>query len=648
MVISIVLLLMALVFHLFTVRQSKVERLEMQTNMERVAQQIASIRLSDSSSWKTYQEWIDNIISSDAGHDIVYIAIMDDDHNMAAHALNDHFLDVDNAGYLTRAEEIDIIQQLSNGQIAEESWNDFDNINVSLRLGRRSLGKVEVGFSLIDFNRDIRNRIIANAYIILGALAFGVLLSIWLARTISKPLEALTDGMQEVSQGNLNTYVQNNTNDEIGTLSESFNIMTTRLREKDTLQSFSKDLAFVVDKRSLFQLVTEQIVQYSGSEQCIFFLFDDFQNMSKADAVWAHPIRIEDAFSIEIDDECKGECFTKSDPFAPEELRHFDCFRQGARIIRCHFPQTEINLILPLISQGEVLGFILLGKKKETKHHYDDIQLQFLQTLAQQAALAVRNALLLHELTEHERLQKELEIAARVQQGLLPIESPKFSNIEFSGFCRPAAQVGGDYYDYFIIDEHRIGITIADVSGKGTSAAFYMAELKGMVTSLAFSHVSPKKVVRELNKFLGQNPDKRIFTTMIYGILDTQSLTFDFVRAGHNALVRVKEKDVNPDIYIPSGLGLGLADDETFQQLTVEESVALSKGDLLFFYTDGLSEAMNERHQEFSEERLYSILAQTFSQDVLQIQRQLMQEINLFTGTAPQHDDITMILAKIL
>ncbi len=627
----------------------------LQQNMERIALQIASIRLAETKDWRVYQEWIRNIIDSDAGRDLVYIAIFNDAREIVTYALNPQFLDIDNAGLLTRREETEIVRQLSNGQVAEESWQDFDHIPVNIRWGSESLGKVDVGFSLIDFNNRVQARLRTNIWLMLNALVLGVLLSIWMGRRITKPLDHLSAGMQEVSRGYLDFEIVRHSSDEIGDLSRSFNVMTRRLRDKAVLENFSRDLVYVADREAVIRMVTERIVDYAGAQQGVFFLFDENKKHSTAVSVWSHPAELSETIEIDIDESCRVDCLGRTMPFPPAEIIHLFSVKRALVKIRRQLPDVMFELVLPLLSQGEVIGFIILASPKSSDDNqktdpiYSRTEIQFLQTLAQQAAMAVRNATLLRELTEQERIKKELEIARNVQQRLLPVKAPRMDGVELSGFCCPATEVGGDYYDYFIIDSHRIGLAIADVTGKGTSAAFYMAELKGMMTSLAYTDMSPKEIIGQLNTYLTENIDKRVFATMIYGILDLQKKTFTFVRAGHNALVikHTREQE-SMEICIPEGLGIGLTNDVVYTEHTEQMTIDVHTGDILVLYTDGLSESMNEHYEEFAEERLYRLVSGSEQQTTEQLKDEILAAVNEFVGDAPQHDDITMVLARIL
>ncbi len=220
---------------------------------------------------------------------------------------------------------------------------------------------------------------------------------------------------------------------------------------------------------------------------------------------------------------------------------------------------------------------------------------------------------------------------------------PQLRNFQFDAICQPAQEVGGDYYDFFQLDENRLGVVIADVSGHGTSASFYMAEIKGMMLQLASAYLPPKTVLNELNKKLYHNIDRNMFITMIYGVLDIRKNTFNFARAGHNALLKI-DADNQHHFMIPPGIALGLDAGNIFENLLEEVTVELNSAETLVFYTDGLTEAMDKNKECFGEERLLDCLLTHERQDVLQLRIDIIESLGEFMAGSQPHDDITMVL----
>jgi len=223
-----------------------------------------------------------------------------------------------------------------------------------------------------------------------------------------------------------------------------------------------------------------------------------------------------------------------------------------------------------------------------------------------------------------------------------------------TALCVPAREVGGDYYDFLRLDEHRVGVLIADVSGKGTSAALYMAELKGLVLSLSQIHTSPRDLLIAANRLIAHHLDARSFITMTYAVIDLRLRTMTYARAGHTPLIYVpgvcaagQHRDAQ--ILVPDGMvvGLKLDNGEMFERLLVEQTIQLQAGDLYLFFTDGISEAMNTRDDCFGEARLGQLVETHAHLPSDELRERVLREIAAFVGDAPQHDDMTMILLKI-
>jgi serine phosphatase RsbU (regulator of sigma subunit) len=260
---------------------------------------------------------------------------------------------------------------------------------------------------------------------------------------------------------------------------------------------------------------------------------------------------------------------------------------------------------------------------------------------------------LLIQSAEKKRLEEELRIAHEIQMSLLPQGPLRMPGLSVTALCVPAREVGGDYYDFLPLDDHRVGVLIADVSGKGTSAALYMAELKGLVLSLSRIHASPRELLIMANRIIAQHLDARSFITMTYAVIDLHARTMTYARAGHTPLIYVPARngDAPPaaQILAPDGmvLGLKLDDGQMFERILEEETIPLRSGDLYLFFTDGITEAMDAGDDCFGEARLGKLVEEHGHLPADQLRERVLREISAFVGDAPQHDDMTMILLKV-
>jgi serine phosphatase RsbU (regulator of sigma subunit) len=257
---------------------------------------------------------------------------------------------------------------------------------------------------------------------------------------------------------------------------------------------------------------------------------------------------------------------------------------------------------------------------------------------------------LLRQSAEKERLEEELRIARTIQMSLLPKDRVSVPGLSIAALCLPANEVGGDYYDFIPLSDGRLAILIADVSGKGTSAALYMAELKGLSLSLSRMYDSPRLLLIEANKILAANLDSRSFITMVYAVIDVKNKKMTYARAGHNPIFQLSANGDRPraQVLAPDGMGLALDRGSLFEKILEEESIALVSGDLFLFFTDGVTEAMNTRSELFGDDRLRGIMEDNADLSMEELREKMVDEVFNFAGGALQHDDMTMVLVKVL
>jgi serine phosphatase RsbU (regulator of sigma subunit) len=254
---------------------------------------------------------------------------------------------------------------------------------------------------------------------------------------------------------------------------------------------------------------------------------------------------------------------------------------------------------------------------------------------------------LLRESAEKQRLEEELRIARQIQMSLLPQATVSLQGLRIAALCLPAAEVGGDYYDLLPLSDTRLGVLVADVSGKGTSAALYMAELKGLVLSLSRIHESPARLLAEANRILSANMDSRSFITMTYAVVDVAARTIRFARAGHNPIIHWEARGGRTRVLAPAGMGLGMDAGDHFERVLEEAEAPLASGDVFVFFTDGLSEAMNDRAELFGERRLRDVVERSPALGTEEMKDAILAEIRAFVGDAAPHDDMTLVVLKV-
>jgi serine phosphatase RsbU (regulator of sigma subunit) len=223
---------------------------------------------------------------------------------------------------------------------------------------------------------------------------------------------------------------------------------------------------------------------------------------------------------------------------------------------------------------------------------------------------------------------------------------PSVRGFDIDGLCVTANEIGGDFYDVIPVRSGRVDLVIGDVSGKGAAAAFYMAEFKGVIQTLVSHFDSPKDILTEMNSFLRKQCDQDMFLTMVYAILHPSRRTVRFARAGHCPVGLIRGRKLS--WLEPKGLGLGLVPDRLFRSQLAETRLTLKPEDVLFFYTDGLTEARNPVREEFGEERLAHLLAEAQPSTAQNLVRTVADRVDAFTENEPRHDDITMLALRML
>ena len=297
---------------------------------------------------------------------------------------------------------------------------------------------------------------------------------------------------------------------------------------------------------------------------------------------------------------------------------------------------------------GRIYGVISLGAKK-SEAPYSQGDLQVLGAVASQTGLALENAELTEsirkEIAQRERLDRELEIARDVQQRLFPQKLPVVRGLDFAGYCRPAQGVGGDYYDFVRLSDDCLGIAIGDVSGKGIAAALLMASLQASLRGQTIKPcVSLSEMVQNINRLVYDASSENRYATFFYAQYDPSSRLLRYVNAGHNAPLVYRFGNPQDVVRLDEGgTVIGLFPDFPYR----EASVALHSGDILVAFTDGISEAMNKREDEFGEEQLITGVREAKARTAADLISELLVSVDGFTAGARQHDDMTLVVVRV-
>lgn len=311
---------------------------------------------------------------------------------------------------------------------------------------------------------------------------------------------------------------------------------------------------------------------------------------------------------------------------------------------------VDIQFVAPLLLKNKLIGMVFLGGKR-SDDMFNSSDIQFVESISRQIAVAVENTRLSQETLENEILKRDLDLASKIQRNLLPVCVPSIRNLDICGTYVPASQVGGDYYDFLMEDdknpESSVTIILGDVAGKGVSAALMVARVQGIMNS-AFRQgtLSLKNLLVHANT-LTTFEDRKNFITLVAGRFNPVEKTVSFCRAGHLPILHYDASLKTVSRLTPKGIALGMSRNGKFSGNLDEVICKLNPGDIWLFFSDGISEAMNQQKEEFGEDRIESDLINFHHQSASEISDQIFKTLGDFLGENKPHDDTTLVVVKV-
>lgn len=303
--------------------------------------------------------------------------------------------------------------------------------------------------------------------------------------------------------------------------------------------------------------------------------------------------------------------------------------------------EIGIALIIPMMIKKNKMGLMFLGNRI-TRQEYSKSDIEYISSIASFAIISIENSRLLKETIEKQKLEKDLELARSIQQNLLPTKFPKSSDYQIAAINRTAKMVGGDYFDITELDNNRLLIAIADVSGKGIQAALLMANLQAFLKSIYKQNYKLNEASNFLNDLVSENTTNGSFITFFWGILDKRSKDFTYVNMGHNPPLLIRENSISK--LKKGGMILGVL--KTIIPYDFEK-IELKSNDTLVLFTDGITEAMNDNNEEYSDERLEELCINNSKLEANEIMSKILKDVENHSKYAEQSDDITCLVLKI-
>ncbi|HLU09929.1 MAG TPA: GAF domain-containing SpoIIE family protein phosphatase [Oceanobacillus sp.] len=297
-------------------------------------------------------------------------------------------------------------------------------------------------------------------------------------------------------------------------------------------------------------------------------------------------------------------------------------------------------LCAPMLVQDRLIGVVYVDTAMRSGN-FTDADLQLLNAVAGQAGVAIENARLYKVAVEKGRLDRELQMAREIQESLLPRRMPALPGYEVAARWRSAREVAGDFYDLFMLEDDALSLVIADVSDKGAPAALFMASARSMIRSHAFAGLSPVDVLRRTNDLILEDADSGMFVTVYYSLLRRDGYSIH-ANAGHNPPMLYRHADREVHLMPRGGRAIGWFPDNPIQAVELQ----LRPGDVIVYYTDGLTDAENQAGEPFGEERLAKALREAATRSADAILQHLVAQVDAFSKGTPAFDDLTLCVVR--
>jgi phosphoserine phosphatase RsbU/P len=321
------------------------------------------------------------------------------------------------------------------------------------------------------------------------------------------------------------------------------------------------------------------------------------------------------------------------------------------RVVKHDDPNLAVRSVIavPMTFRDRFFGVLAVANPVDNRL-FTQTECTLMESLAEQAALALHNAESLSLQIERSQLDLDLSIASGIQQMLIPSQSTVFPGLDLDARYSPAQRVGGDLFDVIVLSPTRLGVVVADVSGKGIAASLYMAVCRTNLRQIAPRHVSPAQTLIELNRTMGADIHGELYVTVIYAVIDIEANKATFARGGHE-LPLFARPDPSTGGYLThlvrsSGMPLGLVPDEIFTEAIEDKTEPFNSGDILVLYSDGVTEAPNEEEKEFSSARLADVVRALHTRPSRDINDGVLESIRRFSGGVVQRDDLTLVTVR--
>jgi sigma-B regulation protein RsbU (phosphoserine phosphatase) len=416
--------------------------------------------------------------------------------------------------------------------------------------------------------------------------------------------------------------------------SDLFSKLKKKTLETETLLEVEKSLSSTLNLNELLEIILDSLQKVVKYDAAGIFLVD--KNKQEIEHIKARGFdpALEPDLKLKIGEGLAGwAAKTRQGLIVPN-------VQQDSRYVEARV-ETKSEMVVPILAENQMIGVFNL--ESDVADAYDQDDLELLEAFASLAAVSLERARQHEEILEKRKLEEELSIAKRIQQSFLPRRKPQLPGFDISGINIPSETVGGDYYDFIPIIDKQIGMVVGDVSGKGIPAALIMASFRAGLIAEIRNNYAIRSIMYKVNNLLFESTEPDIYVTAVYGVLDTKNSIFTFSNAGHNAPIW-RRVDGEMEYLTEGGIALGMFENSKYE----ERPLGLKPGEIIVFYTDGVTEAKNESEEEFGTRRLKRVISESHQLGARQIRENIRSAVEDFTGLLRQEDDLTMIVVKVL
>jgi len=408
------------------------------------------------------------------------------------------------------------------------------------------------------------------------------------------------------------------------------------VEELSVLNEIATAISSTLELNRVIELIVQKCVKHLKVDQGAIWLLEESNEATPLKTMVRKVNSAADSLPYRLDTQLTGWMIKNQKPLIIQDLKTDERFQ----VVKNEDQYIRSLLAVPLQQKGKMIGILtVFNKRGETE--FTDNDRRLLTIIGAQSAQVIESARLYLEEQDYQKMQQEMNLARNIQTNLLPSEKPVLKGYEAYGISIPAQEVGGDYFDFISKDSSHLNFCLGDVSGKGMPAALLMANLQATLRGTTMGCKGALDCMKRSNGLLYHSTDQEKYATMFYGILDTEKNQLSFANAGHNNPFLVSQ-DGTVRRLEAIGIPLGWLEDFDY----TEEVVPFNEGDILVTFSDGISEAMNLLEEEFEEDHILDVINENLNASPQELTDKLVSSVQAHAGTAPQADDMTLVVIK--